>query len=336
MMKIFKFLVIFILLCSITACSNGNKIKIEEPIDKDAIDYAVQEDIKTTLICITEKDEVVVKVENTSDNFALINNVNAVFKDVNDEMQKVQSTQKYFVVNPNSYVYIPISSDYYTLLGYDFTFEVEVAERRSIEYGMFYKDYALNNVTMKDVVCEDHIAIELINNNKYSLGLLRIQATFFKNGKIVDTASYYGGLSNYLNENNQEVAYAGIDLVEYGETEKIDFDYYELSLLAASLNDEVEGKMDGKAVVIEKSEDSSDGKINAKLVNKSDSTVVVEDVYATFRDDKKNMLQMLRDVGPFTLEPNSSTDVSFESDEIFGMIPKQYDEIEFGYVIKVD
>lgn len=212
------------------AHTNSNEVKKTEKKSKELTDDEIKAKLKVEYVGIGANGDFVIKITNNNDKTIMIDSIDTIFKDSNNIFVKKATTyDQWFGVQPNKTIFVYNSGfkeDFSQYSNYDFNVNIETSS-----YILEKKHVDNFDITSND--SGKQIAVEIKNNNNFSVEDVSINVVYYKDGNIVGIESGSDIMSNATQP--QGTTYINVEYPEDSNYKKVEFDQYEVCLISADM-----------------------------------------------------------------------------------------------------
>ncbi len=201
-----------------------------EDTSKELTDDEIKDNILVEFAGITASGDFVLKVTNNNDRTVIIDNIETIFRDENNTFaEKAETHDEYFGIQAHKTIYV-----------YNWGFEKDFSKYSNYEFNvnLANSSYILEKETVDNFEVTannsgEQIAVEIKNNNKFSIKYVKINIVYFKNGEVIGIQRGTDIMSNATSP--QGTTYINVEYPEDSKYKEVSFDDYEVYLISADI-----------------------------------------------------------------------------------------------------
>lgn len=205
-----------------------NSIKDNEI--KELTDDEIKKNIQIEYAGTATNGDFVLKVTNNNDKTVMIDSIDTIFKDDNDTfVQKETTYNQWFGIQPKKTIYV-----------YDWGFQKDFSKYSNYEFNinLATSSYILESKTVDnfELTANDsgeQIAVEVKNNNEFSIKDVQVNVVYYKDDKVVGIVMGTDIMSNATA--SQGTTYINVDYPEDSNYKKVPFDNYEVCFISTDI-----------------------------------------------------------------------------------------------------
>lgn len=197
---------------------------------KKLSDDEIKNNIQVEYVGIAANGDFVLKVTNNNDKTVMIDSIDTIFKDESNAfVQKETTYNQWFGIQPQKTIYV-----------YDWGFEKNFSQYPNYEFNI---NLATSSYILESKIADnfevtannsgEQIAVEVKNNNEFSVEDVRVNVIYYKDGNVVGIAMGSDIMSNATA--SQGTTYINVDYPEDSKYADVAFDNYEVCFLAADI-----------------------------------------------------------------------------------------------------
>jgi len=198
--------------------------------NKKLTDDEIKANIQVEYAGISANGDFVLKVTNNNDKTVIIDGIDTIFKDEKNVFaEKAQIQDRYFGIQAHKTIYV-----------YDWGFEKDFSKYPNYEFSvnLANSSYILESTTVDNFEITannsgEQIAVEIKNNNDFSVEDVRINTVYYKDDKIIGIQSGTDIMSNATP--SQGTTYINVEYPEDSNYSEVSFDNYEVYLISADI-----------------------------------------------------------------------------------------------------